>query len=941
MLNSEEVWTLWAVTVGVTVPLVAVVMACICCRKTVPKVSATANRSLPDIPVDSQRIRLESGDTVWENSEPNGDTNSELYATVEENKNVSQLLATRTASGANKKRSLQDESKSSEHSSLSQTDDSFSPYARLSAEHPYDRLRSEHPYAQVGVNNELDRAMYDLTHGYGNHRASVQSEDLQSLRPSTSGDTIPRPLSSQQAGTSINPVPPPRTRKSSSHNSLLLAQTATLLPGSVPDIQAATAIAGQISANQELPYMTPPVPTPEMNPPQQQQVNFSGDSQDSKGYTSISVREPLANIKAQTRMVSQRSRTQELVDSHYATVSDDSDEMYAAIDDPGQVYTSGSETYAQIQPLAILEVTPEASADSSHYPPQPPSVDSLKHVAQVHSRQASSSSAASSVANLGSPKPEKRQANSPLPPPPAGSPDLYAAVDKKSTGLAVSRNLEEMYAKVMKKKQRGVGPDMDQGQQPGPDRLEHTDNVSHASIDTTSSQGSPELQTQQEADRISACSSDHDSAVGSATNVVDPGYEMLHSSPSHQFLNPTNTLEPSYESLGGPSSTDTSYHDPGYEMVQRHLSDSDPNYEELRPQSRDPSVTNSRVNFVHTEQCGSESHPENGRNEAPGRLNIDVGYEQVGSQAVQVELGPKSYDRLDPGCMEFRSGSVQDIHLYRESGPHSFDRLDPGYEQVRSVMQEVRYVSVNNNCGSLSEGTDTYYACVAKGSSVPSYEQVRSHSGRDMENHATNLHSVSSEEHDPGYEEVKCNGAKRSNDKKMVGAQSGYERLHSKGSSDAETCSGPEPDYACVDRNRDPSDDTGEPNYESMSSEGQDVVSLMTDDPNYESVSYFDLPCDPPYERLHNETRDSDGTSSGYEKVNDCNDFSVAGADVKQLTCSHLEPGYEEVGMRWDTVNGDCSAHCIESPTSERSCRLNEDSENLCQLQAQTSPTRM
>jgi hypothetical protein len=45
-----------------------------------------------------------------------------------------------------------------------------------------------------------------------------------------------------------------------------------------------------------------------------------------EGYTSISVREPLANIKAQTKATNQRSRTQELVDSHYATVSDDSGE---------------------------------------------------------------------------------------------------------------------------------------------------------------------------------------------------------------------------------------------------------------------------------------------------------------------------------------------------------------------------------------------------------------------------------------------------------------------------------------------------------------------------------------------------------------------------------------------------------------------------------------
>lgn len=571
------------------------------------------------------------------------------------------------------------------------------------------------------------------------------------------------------------------------------------------------------------------------------------------------------------------------------------------------------------------------------------------------------------MANLGSPKPEKRQANSPLPPPPAGSPELYAAVDKRSTALAVSCNLEEMYAKVMKKKHRGAGSDVDQGLLLGPSTPEHTDNLSHASIDTTSSQGSPELRTQQEA----ASTSDHDSVVGFATNIVGPGCEMLHSSPPHQFLNEANTLEPSYESLGGSSSLDTSYHEPGYEMLQRHLSDSDPNYEELRPQSTDSPVSDSRVNFVHTEQCDSESHPENGRNKSPGRLNIDVGYEQVGFQAIQetpgdTESGPKF---CEPDCMEFRSGSVQSIPPYLESGPHSFDRLntgyeqvqaqvlqdnrryslsgphyfdrlDPGYEQLRSVTQKVSYVCANNSGGSVNEGRDAYYACVARGSGVPAYEQKRSHNGWEVGDHTTNICSVSSEEHDPGYEEVKCNGI-MSSDKEVVGASSGYERLHSKGSSDAETCSGPEPDYAYVDRNRDPSNDTGEPNYESVSSEGQDVASVMTDDPNYESVSYFDLPCDPPYERLHNETRDSDGTSSGYEKLNECNDFSVIGADVKQLTCSHLEPGYEEVGMGWDTVNGDSSAQCIESATSETSCHLNKDSENLCRLQVQTSTTRM
>lgn len=174
-----------------------------------------------------------------------------------------------------------------------------------------------------------------------------------------------------------------------------------------------------------------------------------------EGYTSISVREPLANIIAQTKKQNAQSRRRQISDSHYATVSDDSDEMYAAIEDPNNpaelLYTSGSETYAQIQPQESLVVSveinplPNSSTTSTSAPlsqPVPPlasypnasqsnaltattprnsviiepAVDMLK--ASAHSRQASSSSCTSSVGNLGSPKPEKRQANSPLPPTP-------------------------------------------------------------------------------------------------------------------------------------------------------------------------------------------------------------------------------------------------------------------------------------------------------------------------------------------------------------------------------------------------------------------------------------------------------------------------------------------------------------------------------------------
>lgn len=70
-----------------------------------------------------------------------------------------------------------------------------------------------------------------------------------------------------------SPVAPPRTRKSISLSQSSLSSTI--------DIPAATAIAGGIPANHELPYMTPPLPATS------QQQHFSGDSQDSSSKPSF------------------------------------------------------------------------------------------------------------------------------------------------------------------------------------------------------------------------------------------------------------------------------------------------------------------------------------------------------------------------------------------------------------------------------------------------------------------------------------------------------------------------------------------------------------------------------------------------------------------------------------------------------------------------------
>ncbi|XP_055848813.1 serine-rich adhesin for platelets isoform X2 [Episyrphus balteatus] len=480
-------------TINVTLTFIMMLAACLCCKKKIPKnefmgmegmvklknpddqiiinnvdhttsqndlnlstisngdsekrASSAPHRSLPDIPIN---------DTV--------DNGSELYETVADK------LAGKTQDKSPNP-SLKKQTSVSQHSSISQADDFSSPYSRVkNAPHDYAKVRNmEHPYAQLNA-------------------------------PSTSSA-----VAGSRSQLTFETVDVLSNDNSDSHR----GSNQSLLVGSVDVHQemigAASAIAGMVSASQDLPYMTPPIV---------QQPYFSGDSQDSSSYTSISVREPLANILAQSKVRHNRL-IKEGNDSHYATVSDDSDETYAAIEDPNnravaaEIYTSGSETYAQIQPsnqpiVVAVEINTNTSsilrmqdsADSasssntrtsikpSDCTPIPPPVDSLR--AQMHSRQASSSSNNSSMGNLGSPKPEKRQANSPLPPTPKnqqflssnsnltstcslasgrnsvasviecilpqdGSSAEDSPIKKKNFSPSKDKDIEGMYAKVMKK----------------------------------------------------------------------------------------------------------------------------------------------------------------------------------------------------------------------------------------------------------------------------------------------------------------------------------------------------------------------------------------------------------------------------------------------------------------------------------------------------------
>ena len=156
---------------------------------------------------------------------------------------------------------------------------------------------------------------------------------------------------------------------------------------------------------------------------------FSGDSQDSsKGYTSISVRQPLSHI--------QRALQDETTTPlpNYVAVSEASDEMYAAIEDPSYIPTgasqSNSDTYAVINLPEEEEDVVDGAAAST---------------APVHHHYSKIDKSKKRKAPLA---PPQLRPHSLVPQPPI--PIL--------TEARRSLNVEEMYAKVLKDDHRVPPP---------------------------------------------------------------------------------------------------------------------------------------------------------------------------------------------------------------------------------------------------------------------------------------------------------------------------------------------------------------------------------------------------------------------------------------------------------------------------------------------------
>ncbi|XP_048004065.1 uncharacterized protein LOC125240253 isoform X2 [Leguminivora glycinivorella] len=470
-------------------------------------------------------------------------------------------------------------------------------------------------------------------------------------------------------------------------------------------ISARVAISGALPSSHELPYITPPSP--------RHNQHFSGDSTDSaKGYTSISVREPLSNIRAQSAAAAPAA-------PHYATVSDDSDEMYAAIEEG--LAGSGSATYAQIPERRRRE---PAQPDDHHARRSAPPEIGASTSNATHSRQASSSSCSNSTGALGSPKPEKRQANSPLPPPPpapapapaaraahqrisstgdlfnndklrrslnekhqrnnscVSSSDFYGCnypVDKHrfSSGDIIrplvakeidieraeperaspQRNLDDMYAKVVKKaKSRPTDADEPakfRADDPGYETIDR--NKAHHGYETIAHKDRKLSRNQ------------------------DPGYETVKDvGKNTNFANNNMLGKLNHVSDSGPDSLVSS--DAGYEHISKMdngASDSEPNYEVLRNQPPTPpyatiAPTYSTVN----KRPGKYSDWPNNNGDL-----VESTYESMPHDPLYKGSGSESdpnYESVRP-----KDPNYDDVRT-RDPNYESLRLKDPKYESVRS-----------------------------------------------------------------------------------------------------------------------------------------------------------------------------------------------------------------------------------------------------------------
>ncbi|KAM3966994.1 uncharacterized protein ACR2FA_011877 [Aphomia sociella] len=592
-------------------------------------------------------------------------------------------------------------------------------------------------------------------------------------------------------------------------------------------ISASIAISGQLPSSQELPYITPPSPRPHTDTT----VHFSGDSTDSaKGYTSISVREPLSNIRAQSTKPSQ---------PHYATVSDDSDEMYAAIEEAS--VGEGSDTYAQIAPeprrrdvAAARSAPPEIGATSSN---------------ATHSRQASSSSCSNSTGaaagtiacgssaatTAGSPKPEKRQANSPLPPPPPPQTSRHHHAHQRISSTGDLHNHDKLRRSLNEKHQRN-----------------------NSCVSSSDFYGcnypvekhrfsSGDLIRPLVAKELNFDLDQRDNPADNLYNSIDgPGYSDYSSADANTSMNseqrtiesPSRNVEEMYAKVmkKAKGKTDETVRRPkdisnneGDSHTSKYRGD-DPGYETI---DRKKSINHGYETIAHNERKNSQ--------------NQDPGYETV----KDIKIGGPNTNFTNNNLMKLN-------HALVDSGPNSIISSDHGYEHISKTDNNASDSDPNYEVLRNQPPTPPYATITPNYKVQPTYSTVNKRPTK-YNNWPTNNNEEPTLE--PNYESMPHDPLY------TTGSESdpNYESVHPKDSNYERVAQ--DPNYESL-RCKDPK-------YESVRSKDPKYDSVRSKkDPNYESVKYFELSKrEPPYEKVNNEATSSttverSDSAAGYEKIN-------------------------------------------------------------------------
>jgi len=483
------------------------------------KLNVSGDDSRADVRTPSYDRKLPdipNSDDIYKNSSTRDD-NSELYATVDEvPANAGNLINSRP------------DIPPVPGPSASSFDSKNHPYAKVKK-----TRRQEHPYAKVGETKDeaeenTDTEEYDTTDNLRPH-----SSQRHSGRSQSGGPGGWRRPGDHHDGAIRNP-----------------SRQATPLPPEPPQY-------------------------PDQGHPQQ---HFSGDSQDSfgtKGYTSISVREPLAMIRDIRHVPGAGGVIQE---GNYVTLSETSDEMYAAIEDTVYMNPGGKESG---------DKEDEESDPNNMYS----KVDKVKKKTNRETKSYDAS-------------------------------NPYATVNKPSSSKQMSQSSDNLGARPKQRPPRVPAP--------GLDSVDYSEyEVSHT-----------DRRTEQPLFNMARSYNDHEFRgrpdpnyetlppyADSQLSERDPGYEMVQQrrgrrDPDYETVT-SEVKDPGYEVVSGPRGRVNSL-DPGYETVPQKR---DPGYESVKPPASNLDPGYETVQTSRGQRSGPRSFPPEYESVSRDR---DPGYESVG-----------------------------------------------------------------------------------------------------------------------------------------------------------------------------------------------------------------------------------------------------------------------------------------------------------------------